>query len=258
GHYLLIFTHFFISDPVSCNNALIVTGSLIVKGNKVEDVKAMQYMVSVQAQQSHRCGGFLVSANFVLTAARCSDHLDKVVLGSHNLDDSKKQKIGIEEQIKHPSYEEENNENNLMLLKLKENAKLGEGVEIIKLPNETMKVKVGDRCEIAGWGATDEKVRTHVKDLYATKVSIIDRPRCMKEWPELPENVICAVGNNGIRTFEQVNTGDRGGPLVCDNIAVGIASFNRIKEIEGPNVFIDISKYLEWINQNMTKNNMLK
>uniref|UniRef100_A0A8C6TQF4 trypsin n=1 Tax=Neogobius melanostomus TaxID=47308 RepID=A0A8C6TQF4_9GOBI len=243
NHYQFFFAQFYSTD------------GLIVKGNKVEDVKAMQYMVSVQAQQSHRCGGFLVSANFVLTAARCSDHLDKVVLGSHNLDDSKKQKIGIEEQIKHPSYEEENNENNLMLLKLKENAKLGEGVEIIKLPNETMKVKVGDRCEIAGWGATDEKVRTHVKDLYATKVSIIDRPRCMKEWPELPENVICAVGNNGIRTFEQ---GDRGGPLVCDNIAVGIASFNRIKEIEGPNVFIDISKYLEWINQNMTKNNMLK
>uniref|UniRef100_A0A8C6WQ80 trypsin n=1 Tax=Neogobius melanostomus TaxID=47308 RepID=A0A8C6WQ80_9GOBI len=230
-----------------------VTGSLIVKGNKVEDVKAMQYMVSVQAQQSHRCGGFLVSANFVLTAARCSEcHLDKVVLGSHNLDDSKKQKIGIEEQIKHPSYEEENNENNLMLLKVCKKKRKERNTHFILT---YFFVFLGDRCEIAGWGATDEKVRTHVKDLYATKVSIIDRPRCMKEWPELPENVICAVGNNGIRTFEQ---GDRGGPLVCDNIAVGIASFNRIKEIEGPNVFIDISKYLEWINQNMTKNNMLK
>uniref|UniRef100_A0A8C6T2I2 Peptidase S1 domain-containing protein n=1 Tax=Neogobius melanostomus TaxID=47308 RepID=A0A8C6T2I2_9GOBI len=204
-----------------------VIGSLIVNGSKVKDDDAMQYMVSVQARQSHKCSGFLVSENFVLTAACCSHYLDAVVLGSHNLDSSNKQKITIEKKIM-PK------ENDLMMLKyLKKKAKLGKGVEIIQLPNENTKVEAGDWCEIAGWGAI-EIGKNHVKDLYATNVSIIDRPTCMKVWHKLPANVICA--------------GDWGGPLVCNNTAVGIASFNRDGTIEGPNVFIDISKYLQWIN----------
>nr|XP_024654314.1 complement factor D-like [Maylandia zebra] len=47
-------------------------GSDIIGGEKVPR-KSMLYMVSVQNKSGHICGGFLITEDFVVTAAHCDN-----------------------------------------------------------------------------------------------------------------------------------------------------------------------------------------
>ncbi|KAJ0065183.1 hypothetical protein NL108_005670 [Boleophthalmus pectinirostris] len=233
----------------------IVTGSVIVNGDIVPS-EEMQYMASLQNRHGrHVCGGVLVSDNFVLTAAHCFDDQPvRVVLGKHNLKESNKgQTIDIEKFFKHDSYKDVGFGNDLMLLKLNKNPEEN-GVKKIDLPTQNMKVKANDLCQVAGWGATQTHgVNANV--LMATEVPIIDMKTCKEVWHHLPHNVICAGGYNTTKGFCQ---GDSGGPLVCKNTAVGVVSFNRHNNCtykkEAPNVFVDISKYMDWILKTISVN----
>uniref|UniRef100_A0A8C6T0F4 Peptidase S1 domain-containing protein n=1 Tax=Neogobius melanostomus TaxID=47308 RepID=A0A8C6T0F4_9GOBI len=225
-----------------------VIGSVIVNGHRVQD-NAMQYMASVQNYVGHMCGGFLVSDNFVLTAAHCYDSQPiRVVLGNHNLrNPQNRQIIDIDKRFRHPSYKGVSTGNDLMLLKLKKSPVLGHGVKILQLPSMNMNVKVHDLCQVVGWGATKSGGASS-NDLLAANVSIIDITTCSNAWGGLPDNVICAGGYITNRGFCQ---GDSGGPLVCKNTAVGIVSFNKNRncnyENDVPNVYVDVSKYIDWI-----------
>ena len=49
---------------------ITVLGSTIING-KIADDNLMKYMVSVQDDDEHICGGFLVSKHFVVTHGGC-------------------------------------------------------------------------------------------------------------------------------------------------------------------------------------------
>uniref|UniRef100_A0A3B4H2Q1 trypsin n=1 Tax=Pundamilia nyererei TaxID=303518 RepID=A0A3B4H2Q1_9CICH len=92
-------------------------GSEIINGKKADE-KFMQYMASVQNNKIHTCGGFLVSEDFVMTAAHCLKSLS-VVLGTHDLKKAnKKMRYGVKMMCRHPAFKEVANGNDIMLLKV--------------------------------------------------------------------------------------------------------------------------------------------
>uniref|UniRef100_A0A668URC1 Peptidase S1 domain-containing protein n=1 Tax=Oreochromis aureus TaxID=47969 RepID=A0A668URC1_OREAU len=218
-------------------NAMSVTvhGSDIINGKKAPE-NSMQYVVSVQNIDGHMCGGFLVTEDFVVTAAHCD-----VENPTHGY------QINIEKKFKHPSYSNIWLGNDIMLLKLSRKAQLGCKVQIIQLPCAEMNLKAGEVCQVAGWG----KNRTggeNVDDLRVVSVSVINQYVCREQWPGLSANVICAGGYGTNKGFCQ---GDSGAPLVCNGLVVGLASFNKNYNCaypDVPNIYTDISKYLKWIN----------
>ncbi|KAL4000119.1 proteasome assembly chaperone 3 [Sarotherodon galilaeus] len=221
-------------------------GSDIIDGEKAPE-NSMLYMASVQDNKGeHVCGGFLITEDFVVSAAHCDDSsLTYVVLGNHNLKNGNHQKIKIEKKIIHKNYQHVGLGNDIMLIK---KVQLGHGVRVIQIPPAEINLKENQVCQVAGWGKTKTEGEL-VDELMVANVSVITSKNCEDQWMFLPANVICAGGYETTKGFCQ---GDSGGPLVCHGFAVGIVSFNyynNCKYPNKPNVYTDISKYRQWIDE---------
>ncbi|XP_073718304.1 mast cell protease 1A-like [Misgurnus anguillicaudatus] len=216
----------------------------IING-KEADPHSRPYMVSVQKNGHHICGGFLVSEQFVMTAAHCFGDGDKlkVVVGAHDLN-RKSDPIAVKFYHIHPGYDSKELLNDIMILQLKKTTKNIKNVESISIPKKD-KDKAKTKCSVAGWGA--QKTNGSVsKQLMEVDVTIVDNKDCNKKWDnQTTSRMICTFGKGG---FCQ---GDSGGPLVCDGTAVGVVSFNEKNNCDKPtrpNVYTRISKFLTWIN----------
>ncbi|XP_044056245.1 granzyme B(G,H)-like [Siniperca chuatsi] len=230
----------------------------IINGKKTKE-KSMLYMASVQNNEGHVCGGFLISEDFVVTAAHCGNwNPTSVVLGTHNLkkvdNDTMRYRV---KRCKHPSFHNVRTGNDIMLLKLSRKARLGKKVltEKIKFPSHQMNLKENKKCHVAGWGFTRTGGEL-VNDLQEVEVSIIKLEKCQNAWDNiLPANIICAGGYEKKKGFCQ---GDSGGPLVCGKLAVGVVSFNNKKNCnypDKPNIYTDISQFLPWMKEILKNKN---
>uniref|UniRef100_A0A3Q4IFZ5 trypsin n=1 Tax=Neolamprologus brichardi TaxID=32507 RepID=A0A3Q4IFZ5_NEOBR len=216
-------------------------GSEIVNGEKAPE-NSLLYMASVQNNDGHNCGGFLVSENFVVTAAHCDEgNPRRIVLGTHDLSKPADTVKDVIMKCKHPYYIGVGNGNDIMLLQLSSEVQPSKNIQIIKLPSSEIKLKENERCLVAGWGLTKTGAPL-VHQLRVVDVSVISPEVCRKNWPGLPDGLIC---------------GDSGGPLICNGTAVGVVSFNKWGKCDypdAPNVYVDIAKHLDWINEILKKN----
>ncbi|RXN24197.1 complement factor D-like protein [Labeo rohita] len=91
----------------------------IVNGHEAKP-HSRPYMVSIQENNEHVCGGFLISDEFVLTAAHCLYiEILTVVVGAHHLTDVNEGsvRIGVEYYHQHPKFNEKPIMNDIMLLR---------------------------------------------------------------------------------------------------------------------------------------------
>uniref|UniRef100_A0A8C9R5N9 trypsin n=1 Tax=Scleropages formosus TaxID=113540 RepID=A0A8C9R5N9_SCLFO len=202
------------------------------------------YMASVQQDDNHICGGFLVSESFVMTAAHCSTGKNlTVLLGTQDL---RKKQGSVRIRVKfyhfYPGYDDVLLRNDILLLQLEEPAR-GGTIQKIALPKKDRDVKPKTLCSVAGWGKTKDRgpVQQHLME---ANVTAVDRKVCKTAWgARVTANMLCAGGS-----------GDSGGPLVCKNAAEGIVSFFEKGECGSPtkpNVYTQVSRYLPWIKSIM-------
>ncbi|XP_076135388.1 transmembrane protease serine 9-like [Alosa pseudoharengus] len=217
----------------------------IVNG-KVAKNHSRPYMVSVQKNKGHFCGGFLVSESFVMTAAHCITWgVDlTVVVGGHDITNQKSgTRIPVKYYHVNPGYIPETLQNDIAILQLTEGVKQSNSVKWISIPKKNKDIKGATNCSVAGWGATKTNGPPN-NLLLEANVLIMKRQECKKLWKTyLSEKMLCASGRAG---FCQ---GDSGGPLVCKNKAVGVVSFTdkNCNNLKKPNVYTRISAYLPWI-----------
>ncbi|KTF88950.1 hypothetical protein cypCar_00042854, partial [Cyprinus carpio] len=217
----------------------------IVNGREAKP-HSRPYMVSIQLMRKHDCGGFLISDQWVLTAAHCWDGYTSrtVVVGAHDLSDSKNLTcIRVKKFIPHPEYSASGND--IMLLMLYKKVRLNNNVGLISLPKDN--VNVDTLCSVAGWGSLWTN-GTMSDRLMEANMNILNQEECQRKWGNiyLASQMICAHGHGGSCH------GDSGGPLVCGDTAVGVTSFGSNKlcnSPEQPNVYTKISAYLPWIHQ---------
>ncbi|XP_056303799.1 mast cell protease 1A-like isoform X3 [Danio aesculapii] len=233
---------------------LTFTARVGIEGGTEAKPHSRPYMVSLQKHSQHSCGGFLITEEFVLTAAHCWKKGDviRVVTGAHDLSkNSIYNSFKVESYIPHAEFKLNSDRNDIMLLKLNRKVRLSYNVGLISLPKDGEDAEADTLCSVAGWGDLWKK-GPETDRLMEAETVIVNDAECERRWEPLykASKMICAYGHGG------TCNGDSGGPLVCGDTAVGITSFgdrylcnSRLR----PNMFTRISAYLPWI-QNITGN----
>ncbi|XP_044841346.1 mast cell protease 1A-like [Mauremys mutica] len=209
----------------------------------------MAYLEIQRGDKSSFCGGFLVSKNFVLTAAHCNGDKITVSLGDHNRKrvDNKLQKITVSGKISHENYNKTTYNNDIMLLQLAERAKLNTWVKTIDLPLTRKRVKPGMKCSVAGWGRTVARNNsTTSTTLQEVDVEVLKDDECM--YSHYNASTMMCVGDP--EKGKDSAKGDSGGPLVCGKMAQGIVSWGPYRP---PGVYTRLSTFISWIQAMMRR-----
>ncbi|KAF3834964.1 hypothetical protein F7725_027522 [Dissostichus mawsoni] len=213
-----------------------VLGSKIINGTDADD-DSMKYMVSVQKDDDHICGGFLVSKQFVVTHGGCKcDKKGMVVLGTHHLS---KPRNKIKETLN--PHANPHLELGMTSCSLKNPEDLPEKIQL-----QDPETEVTEKCQSSWMGSRGERWICACRSAPVVDVTVISQKACKVQIPRLRANAICTGGKQ---------TTDNGGfckMRVDPSCARGKLLELRLSTqlfLPGlPNVYIDISKYRSWIN----------
>ncbi|XP_026855183.2 granzyme K-like [Electrophorus electricus] len=233
----------------------------IIGGKKVK--KPKPWLVSIQLQNQHVCGGILIQDQWVLTAAHCKTLLRppqsvSILLGALSLTKKSKniQHIGVQSYHIPETFSRNSKKDDIMLVKLHKKPKLiKKRVEVKTIPILGKDVPAGTKCIVSGWGTTNKEVLKASKTLQEAEVTVVKRNLCKDFYREIlviTDDMLCA---GGIKAQRDACWGDSGGPLECNNDIVGVVSGgNGCGDPKKPGVYTLLSKrHVSWINSILKK-----
>ncbi|KAJ3087314.1 hypothetical protein HK102_011370 [Quaeritorhiza haematococci] len=242
----------------------------VVGGDPVGNQDKYPWIVSLQQNNRHFCGGSLIAPNVVMTAGHCtstwaSPTSYKAVAHRYDLRKSSKDEAGIDFDVVkfyiHPNYTTSNgapiNDIALWSVKLKNNFSLQPPV-VAGLAVESTVPANASNVLVIGWGTTREGGSVSPV-LMEAAVPVIDNPTCAKLYSGytgvIIDSVVCAGLFEGGKDTCQ---GDSGGPLfqVVDGKVVvgGITSWgDGCARKNKPGVYTRVGSHVNWIQETLSK-----
>ncbi|XP_033213882.1 trypsin-2-like [Belonocnema kinseyi] len=237
----------------NANPILRLDGKIV--GGKYINITAAPYQVSLFSRGSFYCGGSIISKDYVLTAAHCSDgpaNSYSFRAGS-TFKSQDGSKHSVLEVIVHEEYGSSYDgipQNDIALMKVDPPFELDESRAAVPLFKQDKILIPGLVGLISGWGATRQGGPTSAH-LQAVQVPLISKESCQKQYAfmgKIPKGEICAAYPEGGKDSCQ---GDSGGPLVVEGSLAGIVSWGYGCALPNmPGVYTEVGYYRDWIKKN--------
>ncbi|EDL07660.1 mCG11716, isoform CRA_g, partial [Mus musculus] len=255
-------------SPSSACGQPVLQGKLL--GGEFARDRKWPWQVSLHYSGFHICGGSILSAYWVLSAAHCFDRGKKletydIYVGITNLEKANRhtQWFEIYQVIIHPTFQMYHPiGGDVALVQLKSAIVFSDFVLPICLPPSDLYL-INLSCWTTGWGMISPQVPLPSpltgetgNELLEAQLPLIPRFQCQLLYGLssylLPE-MLCAAD---IKTMKNVCEGDSGSPLVCKQnqtwLQIGIVSWGRgCAQPLYPGVFANVSYFLSWIRYHL-------
>ncbi|KAB0797802.1 hypothetical protein PPYR_08795 [Photinus pyralis] len=227
----------------------------VVGGQNAPD-GAFPYQVSIRVAGEHNCGGSIIDATTILTAAHClsgfEDMRMDITVGSNTLNPSGDWYEIAERRIHELYNPMESVKCDIGLLKLKTPLVFSDKVKPIKHLAVDY-VDSGADCVLSGFGMM-KFPGPAANELQYLDVVTVSVAKCRGMWDAagweylaIDDTQVCTLTRSG----QGACKGDSGGPLVTrSGVQIGIASMANPCALGTPDVFTRVSAYADWIEKN--------
>ncbi|MET1255168.1 trypsin-like serine protease [Aliikangiella maris] len=225
-----------------------------IVGGVESEIGARPYQVQLRKNGGHYCGGALLNADWVVTAAHCLGGSGyDIRVGVRTLSSNEGQVISIAQTILHPNYNSTTSDNDIALIKLSSSAP--SSLTPLKLPTSDVMSQVGSPGSIvtvSGWGALREG-GSGPDILNEVDVPVVSNTTCNSSSAyggAVTQNMICAGLAEGGKDSCQ---GDSGGPLVAsyggEYYSIGVVSWGQgCARANKYGVYTRTVNFVDWIN----------
>ncbi|KAM3961476.1 transmembrane protease serine 9-like [Aphomia sociella] len=247
-------------EAITNNPSRIINGTPVSVGQIPYQAGLISDIIGVTSGRGV-CGGSLVSANRVITAAHCwFDGVNQgwrftVVLGSALLF-SGGTRIETGTVVMHPNWTPSLIRNDVAVIYLPSNVQLSATINTIALPSgaELNQNFAGVTAVASGFGLTSDNGNIGTsQSLSQVNLEVITNTVCFLSFPIIVQSSnICTSGATG-----STCGGDSGGPLVVTSnnrpILIGITSFGSALgcEVGFPAAFARVSSFIDFFNQHI-------
>lgn len=245
-------------------------------GGKQTEIKCYPFMVSIQLYYGLTCGGTILTSKWVLTAAHCTWVKDEdeshparhllVMAGCTNWIPRNEVRTRQTSRVlsihTHPEFKITHAFNDISLLKLQIPFTLSENIRPVTLASKrwfrnNREVVFSRLCTALGWGREELKgpIFPNLREVMLQPIPnqicqimiFLDR-KCYR----ISDTHMCTFVLGGKKDFCKA---DSGGPLICDDVQVGIISLNfGCGKEETPSVWTKVDMYENWIQEIMINN----
>lgn len=220
-----------------------------------------QWIVTMQwgiVTGSHRCGGSIITPNWVVTAGHCllgvrPDGIFLLAAGRHNLRGNEyteqRRNINRAQTWIHEDYLGGVAPFDIALILVEPGFVYNSWVGPIALPTQDHD-HVGD-VTLHGWGSISTtnipNMPANLQTVVKPVLTLADCAEAFGESPLHETNVCTGPLSGGISAC----SGDSGGPISQDGEIVGIASWTVIPcgQANAPTVYVKVSSFVDWINR---------